>query len=455
MLRADSDPSGVLWESFQTFLRHAVAAQQDSDAKAREIWLRAASYLHPIDDAAIDTLVERALSLQRADNALQIAQVCADLAPHNANAQFRVGLALQRLHRHQDAIAPYRRAFTIAPDLPSLRNNLAGALSAVDRTSAEAVSLLEIALEKDPADVNARLNLARMRLASMDLEGALLEGQRALELAPDSAIAHGNYAHALREAQRWDEAEHHATVASQLAPDEPSFRSNLGMLHLTRGNYFDGWREHESRWQGSLELRGSRPALPGPMWTGEPLAGKTLLVWGEQGMGDLLQFCRYIPLLAERVHREGGRLVWNSFPQMGSLLVRSLGEHVDQYTSGGGADTLPPFDYEIPLLTLPLVFETRVDSIPATRPYLKPDAAAAARWRERLAGDKRLKVGLAWTGSHGHQRNPYRRVGWERYAAYFGKAGRGGLENVAFYSLQPGATGDVAAARSAGLDIVD
>jgi hypothetical protein len=227
-------------------------------------------------------------------------------------------------------------------------------------------------------------------------------------------------------------------------------RSNLGMLHLVRGDYAHGWQTHEARWDGSLELGGNRPAMPAPTWQGEPLAGKTLLVWGEQGMGDVLQFSRYIPLLAERVHREGGRLVWNSFPQMGALLARSLGNYVDGYSAGGGVESLPPFDYEIPLLSLPLIFDTREETIPGATPYLRADAAVNASWQQRLAGETRLKVGLTWTGSLGHQRNPFRRVGWERYAEHFG-----GMHNVAFYSLQPGAGTDVTAARAAGLPMSD
>jgi hypothetical protein len=221
------------------------------------------------------------------------------------------------------------------------------------------------------------------------------------------------------------------------------------MLQLVRGDYAHGWASHEARWDGSSELGGNRPVMPAPLWRGEPLAGKTLLVWGEQGMGDLLQLCRYIPMLAERVHREGGRLIWNSFPQMGALLSRSLGGHADEFSAGGGVESLRAFDYEIPLLSLPLIFDTREETIPAA-PYLRADPAAAKSWQERLAGESRLKVGVTWTGSHGHQRNPFRRVGWERYAAYFG-----GMQDVAFYSLQPGAGADVAAAHAAGLPITN
>jgi ADP-heptose:LPS heptosyltransferase len=97
-----------------------------------------------------------------------------------------------------------------------------------------------------------------------------------------------------------------------------------------------------------------------------------------------------------------------------------------------------------------LIFDTREETIPAAIPYLHAEAAASKSWRKRLAGETRLKVGLTWTGSLGHQRNPFRRVGWERYAEHFG-----GMHSVAFYSLQPGAEADIAAARAAGLPMSD
>ncbi|OJA66666.1 hypothetical protein BGV71_31530, partial [Burkholderia ubonensis] len=311
-------------------------------------------------------------------------------------------------------------------------------------------ALLEEAVTFDPHDVQAWINLVTARLAAQDLTGALACAERLVVLAPDNALAMNNVALAMKEAQRWDDAERHAARACQLAPGDASHRFNLAIVHLVRGDYAAGWREHEARWDGSGELRGRLPALPGPRWRGEPLAGKTLLVWGEQGMGDVLQFCRFIAPLAERVHREGGRLAWNTFPQMGALMQRSLGAHADAFGAGGGVDALPPFDYEVPLISLPLMLGTGDATLASSVPYLRADPRARDAWRARLAGETRPKVGLVWTGSAGHQRNPFRRVGIERYVDAFR-----GIDGVAFHSLQPGAEADVAAARAAGLPIAD
>ncbi|CAB3785583.1 hypothetical protein LMG28614_02165 [Paraburkholderia ultramafica] len=445
-----SDREADASSAFLNFLRDAAAARESGIAATEVQCLNAAAQLHPLDDASLESLIATLLEQHRHGDAIELAAIIAQLDPHRALTHFRVGYTLQMTNRHREAIAPYRRALAIDPTLPQLRSNLAGALMLTGGDLSEQLALLESAVRDEPGNGDCWTNLTNAYRMSMDLPRALEAGARAVQCAPLSPLTHNNYALALREAQRWDEAEQAATTAYRLAPHHANMRSNLSMLQLMRGDYVHGWLSHEARWDGSQELGGKRPLFPAPTWADEPLAGKTLLVWGEQGMGDVLQFSRYIPMLAERVHRDGGRLIWNSFPHMGALLARSLGAHVDHYCAGGGVESLPPFDYEIPLLSLPLIFNTRAETVPAASPYLLADAAARESWRKRLAGEARLKVGLTWTGSHGHQRNPFRRVGWERYAAHFG-----GMQDVAFYSLQPGADADVAAARAAGLPMTD
>jgi Flp pilus assembly protein TadD len=395
------------------------------------------------------------LQQRQVEQAISLVETVAQLEPHDAAASVRLGYALQSANRHRDALAPYRHALAIDPAFPRLRTNLAIALNRTGGDPAEERQLLEAAVAADPADCGAWTNLMGARRACFDVEGSLAAAMRAVELDPHSALAHGNLAQALRESQRWDNALAHAKKACELAPGNASLRTALAVLHLLRGNYVEGWSAHEARWSDPASmLTSGRPVFGKPQWRGEPLAGKTLLVWGEQGMGDVLQFCRFIPLLAQRVRREGGRLVWNSFPQMGELLPRSFGEHIDAYSSACDVDALPSFDFELPLASAPLMLDTRVDTIPAAVPYLHADAAARDLWRARLADEPRLKVGLAWTGSLTHGRNVFRRVGWDRYARAFGEI-KGELEGVAFYSLQPGAADDVAAARAAGLPMTD
>ncbi|MBR8301010.1 hypothetical protein KDW49_09805 [Burkholderia dolosa] len=434
---------------FIAMLRQAADAHARAERAAHDLWLAAAAHLHAVDAAALSQLTATLVARQRTDDAIALAE-CAARALPGAAMHFNHGYALQMAGRHADAVAPYRAALAIEPDWPSLRNNLAIALRLSGGDRAEEIALLEAAANADARDVQAWINLVVARLALRDLDGALACAARLGEIAPNDALAMNNVAMAMKEAQRWDDAERYAARACELASHEASFRFNLAIIQLVRGNYADGWRGHEARWDGAGELRGRLPALPGPRWRGEPLAGKTLLVWGEQGLGDVLQFCRFVAPLAERVHAEGGRLVWNTFPSLGSLLQRSLGAHADAFGTGGGVDTLPAFDYEVPLLSVPLTLGMETSTLAASVPYLHADPHARDAWRTRFAADRRLKVGLVWTGSVGHQRNPFRRVGIERYAAAFR-----GIDGAAFYSLQPGADADVAAARAAGFAIDD
>jgi Flp pilus assembly protein TadD len=444
---------GALAPIWQVLLDYLDAASRPaSDAAARALLDRAAAALRALDDDALIQAVTLGRDTGMLDDAMRLASAVARLAPERPGPHFAVGLALQFADRHAEAVEPYRRAMSITPSFPNLRNNLAAALISVNRCSRVVARLLEDAVVENPDDSRAWINLARLYPTDTDLARATDAAAHALALAPCDPLALNNFALLQKEAQNWAEAERAARDACRYAQNDPVSRFNLAVILLVRGNFAEGWPAHELRWQGSRELlKIGRPAFARPQWHGEPIAGRTLLLWGEQGLGDLLQFCRYVPMLAERVHREGGRLVWNSFPQMGALLERSLGGYCDGYSAGGAVEHMPPHDCEVSLLSLPMLFGTREETIPRPGRYLASEPAAAARWRERLSGESRLKVGLAWTGTRTHQRNPYRRVDPQRCAAHFAPL----AGDVAFYALQPGAADDVATMRAAGLDIAD
>ncbi|SPV02805.1 hypothetical protein [Burkholderia cenocepacia] len=404
-----------------------------------------------VDDDAVSTATQTLIERGEVESAAQLAVAHWKLRPASPAAAFNCGYAMQMAGRHADAIAPYRRTLELAPAWPSLKNNLALAIRLTEGDPDLEFALIEGALDDDPDDARAWTNAVVTRIDRFDLDGALRAATRAVALAPDSALAVNNAATAMKEAQWWGQAETHAQRAVELAPHNPTYRHNLSLLQLARGDFASGWPHYEARWEGSAELRGNLPVFPGPRWRGESLKGKTLLVWGEQGLGDALQFCRYVPLLAERVHREGGRIVWNTFPVMGDLFGRSLATHVDVFDTSTRIEDLPAFDVELPLMSIPGMLGLDGDALAATAPYLHADAAAVDAWRAALAGEKRLKVGLAWTGSLSHQRNRFRRVGLERYAEAFGHL----QQDVAFYSLQPGAQHDIEAARAAGFVVND
>ncbi len=432
-----------------TFLDRAGQATRRNKTARRELWLEAAAELFPLDMENLDATVRDLTTQGQVSEALRLAELITDVYPDNAKAFFRLAHVHQTLGDARSALAPLQRAMELDPNLPFVRNNLAAALMTMLAPPEAIIPLLEGAVAAAPNEPEAWINLATQKLRVFDLEAALVAGRKALELAPDSPLAHNNYAQALKENQQFDEAEVLVARANELSGGTPVFKLNLGLLNLLQGKYREGWEGYEWRWSATPEKQRARPVLPGPPWRGEPLAGKTLLLWGEEGNGDVMQFARFVPRMAELVHSQGGRIAWNSFPQFGDLLRRAPGHLVDQYVTGGIPD-LPPFDYEFPLLSTPRLFGIDETTIPTSTPYLIPDHVRRSAWRERLAGERRLKVGLVWTGSVEQARNPFRSVDMARYAAAFR-----GIDNVAFYSLQVGAMDEVKAVRASGFEIAD
>jgi hypothetical protein len=283
--------------------------------------------------------------------------------------------------------APYRAA-ALDPRWPSLRNNLAIALRLSGGDRDEEIALLDAAVR--PIRTTCRRGSTwSSRGSRRSTSTARSHRGAAREIAPDNALALNNIAMAMKEAQRWDDAERYATRACELAPDDASFRFNLAIIQLVRGNYAAGWRGHEARWDGAGRARRRRRC--GPALAGRAARRQDLLVWGEQGSATCCSSRASSPL-AERAHREGGRS-WNTFPQLGTLMQRSLGAHVDAFSAGGGVDTLPPFDYEVPLIGLPLMLgmETSTLARRCRTCGRRMRATRGARARGRAAAEGRAR----------------------------------------------------------------
>jgi tetratricopeptide (TPR) repeat protein len=260
--------------------------------------------------------------------------------------------------------------------------------------------------------------LARLRR----FEDAEALHRRAIALKPDFADAHYNLGVALQDQGRIEEGLASYEKAIALKPDFVDAHWNHAYLLLALGRYAEGWREHEWRWR-----RKEQPprSYPQPLWRGEPLDGRTILLHAEQGMGDTVQFMRYVPLVATR----GGRVLLQVPGPLFALAKAAFGDRVQVLADG---DVLPAFDLHSPLLSLPLAFGTTLETIPAQVPYATADAATAARWRTRLGDAKGLKVGLVWAGNPQHKNDRNRSIALDRLAPLFGAAG------VRWFSLQVG-----------------
>lgn len=312
----------------------------------------------------------------------------ADLADVRAN----LGVALQNLGRHEDAVNELRLALSQKPDHPEAATALATSLHHLGRTH-QAIETLGAAAHKFPRNPKILSNLGVLHEKLDQLEAAITWYDKALALSPQDPQTLFNRGSSLIQLLRVADARRDWEQALRLQPDNATTATNLAILELLDGNLTKGFDLFEHRWN----VRHQKFPIPAPDWAGQPLNGKHLLLFVEQGLGDMLQFCRWVPLL-KRAHPTA-RITLVTLPVLHNLL-RSL-DGLD-----GVADVHPPYpqaDYQLSLLSVPRVLRTTLDTIPANVPYLSADLARMSRWKDRLAafpvkpGGRR--IGLFWQGT--------------------------------------------------------
>jgi tetratricopeptide (TPR) repeat protein len=349
------------------------------------------------------------------------------LRPDYPEAYCNLGFALDRQGQAGEAIAAFESALAQRPDYPNALAGLAAVLLQQGRLEESAARYDQaVALRPGHAESWYGLGAARHRLGRFD--AALPCYEKAIALRPDYAEAHSNLALVLK--NRGDMAGALAQLdrALTLKPDYAEAQMNQAMIRLLTGEFHAGWRQFEWRWQ-TRQLDADRRSFAVPRWDGAPGTGGTMLVWGEQGLGDSLQFCRYVPLLVEH----GWRVVLDVPTVLVRLLQGMAGVTVLPL---GGAAALS-VDCHCPMMSLPLHFGTELASIPATIPYLAAPVAEIARWRRRL-GDSggRSKVGLVWAGNPGWLSAPHAEVDARRSIAFDSLAPLLAVAGIRFVSLQ-------------------
>ncbi|OIQ87683.1 TPR repeat-containing protein YrrB [mine drainage metagenome] len=322
------------------------------------------------------------------DEALASFQKAAALRPGHVDTLIELGRTLHELRRYPEAVEIYGRALALKPDAAHILNDL-GAAQDLAGDKAGAMASLRRAIALDDSSANPRNNLGKLLEAEGDLDGAEEMFRAALERAPGLAEVHGNLGNICMERRRIDEGIAHYRAAIALKADFFEAHVSLGMALLTQGQYAEGWAEWEWRWYRRAWLTPSL-RFQRPLAEGERLDGKRVLLFAEQGFGDVLHFCRYALLLRER----GAQVILKVYPALVRLL-RSL--------PGGCSiiaedDPEPPHDLRLPMMSAPFVFQSGEAPIPAPCPYLAPQAEEAAGWARRLAALPGRKVGLVWAG---------------------------------------------------------
>jgi tetratricopeptide (TPR) repeat protein len=392
--------------------------------------------------------------------------------PDFAEAHNNLGAALKALERPEEAVECYRRALALKPDYVDALNNLARTLRALDRHEEAAESYREL-LAIMPEDVRTHVNLGRTLQTLMQFEEAAASYRKALEISPDDTEIHCDLAIALQQLERNEEAvaicrkvlaiapdhvvarnnlgfslqalnRHQEAIASfrrALAtwPDYAEAHANYGLSLLSMGDFENGWREYEWRWQvvGTPLVQRT---FAEPLWDGTSLTGSTILLHAEQGLGDIIQFCRFVPFVA-RAHPDAV-VMFELDNRLIDLARESFGDQAQLhgYHDPAGSN-LPRFDVHAPLMSLPRILGLAIDDVPADVPYLVPTAPLPER------SDQRIVVGLSWFSGN-------RRTGARRSIPLAALAPLAAVPGVRFVSLQYGDTTEERRAAAADVDLI-
>ena len=317
------------------------------------------------------------------------AAIAAD--PGNAIAHMNLGLARSAMRDMTGALEAFERAVALAPNLAEAHCNRGVALERLARLD-EALAAYELAIALEPAHVRAHSNRGSVLLALRRPAESLASYDSAIALDPGSSRSYSKRGVALMELKRPADALQSFARAIVLDRGNAEAYWNAALCHLLCGRLDEGFRLYE--WRKRLPEPIAVRALPAPLWTGlQPIAGRSIYVYAEQGLGDTLQFCRYALAL-----RTAGAHVVLAVPRALQRLVATLGADVQVI----GDDATPPAtDFHIPLLSLPLAMRTQPATIPVPVPYLRADTDGVARWAARI-GTHGFRVGVAWAGNATH-----------------------------------------------------
>ncbi len=419
-LQADANSAGA-----RNNLANVLAAAGRTEEA--EGWLRSALAIEPSYAEAWLNLSAVLKQQDRLEEGVECCRRAIRLAPDLGEAFSNLGALLAEGGDPEKAEAAAREALSRKPGLAEPLAVLAAVRQTQKRfAEAEAFARQALALRPDfGAGWNALANALSSQGKDGDAEACL---QRALACDPRLAEAHYNLANLRRRQLRLEEAAAGYRRAIQMRPSYARAHWNLSLSLLLAGEFREGWEEFEWRWR---KRDTPAPEFPAPAWDGSPLRGRTLLLWHEQGLGDTIQFVRY----AERIVRDGGR-VWLECPAKLAGLLRTA-PGIDGIVEAGAAR--PAFDLHAPLGSLPRLFRTTVERIPARVPYLGVDESRREAWRQRLAGLRRPRVGLVWRGNPQHAEDRERSIEWKTLEPL------GAVRGVSWFALQygeqPGALG--------------
>ncbi|HEY2413854.1 MAG TPA: tetratricopeptide repeat-containing glycosyltransferase family protein [Pirellulaceae bacterium] len=376
--------------------------------------------LEPSNAAAWHLFGRLAMQFAQHEVAIQRIGRALTLKPDYAEAYNDVGLVYEAQKRFDAAIASFEHALALKPDYVGAINNLGNALRATGRVE-QALKRFNEALLVEPSlpAIHNNLGLAQRELGNT--EEAFHCFQRAISIDPCNAESFNNLGAVYRDLGQHTQAAECFTRALTLNPTYADAHFNRATHWLLHGDFAHGWKEYEWRWQRKDFPSRGAPEL---VWDGRTLSGHRLLLHAEQGLGDTIQFARYAALCKNR----GATVVFAAQKPLVALLAGCPG--IDELTDLECA--APPFHFHAPLMSLPNIFGTSLDAVPAKVPYLTPSPLLKQSWMQRLGAFDGIKIGIAWQGNASFVADRYRSIPLSEFAPLAAVSG------VTLVSLQKG-----------------
>ncbi|WP_094603225.1 Beta-barrel assembly-enhancing protease [Sporomusa silvacetica DSM 10669] len=378
------------------------------------------------------------------EDAIQCYQEGLILCPGNAELWFNLASTFLDLRRLSEAVEAFQQVIALRPDLAGAYNNLGGVLLELERPS-EAVEALQQAIALQPDFAEAYSNLGNAYLKLQRPSEAVKALQQAIVFKPDYAAAYDNLGNALQFQGKAEDAIGAYTRAITLNPANAEAYNNRSKAILLSGNLACGFAEYEWRTKVKRRRHFYEWCNDKPRWGGENFSGKRLLIYDEQGFGDAIQFCRYLPLVKAR----GGIVQFSTKLPLLRLFTNFPGiDELIEHTTAAIAQA--QFDLTVPLMSLPHIFGTTLHTIPASVPYLTVDQHSIAAWRSKMnCSSTNLRVGLAWAG------NPENISGQSRTCGLQAMAPLAGIPSLTFYSLQKGEAANETNTPPPGMRLID
>jgi len=413
----NSSPESVA----QEYITLAKTVQNEGNNDKSLMYYQKALELNPRNFEALFNSANILFGQEKIDQAIAMYEKALVISPQTASIHFNLGICASQQNNVNKAIASFEKTVELNPshtkayqqliNMHEKQQNYTQALEcakkalaldpynvdALSRTAAmykhvedfnQAIEMYRRAVKINPKNVHCILDLANTLNMVDELDEALGCYQQILEINPNIHEALYNFGFTLKKKGEYPKAIQIFKKLIELKPQYAQPHFSLALSYLTLGDFEQGWPLYEWRWQAYNE----KPrTYQEPLWTGQDLRGKTILLYAEQGLGDTFQFVRYAQLIKER----GGTIIFETQKPLKTIL--SLCPYLDKVVVHG--EPKPSFDYQLPLMSLPLAFNTKIDTVPTQIPYLYADQKLVEHWHKKLSSDTNFKVGICWQGN--------------------------------------------------------